>query len=80
MVAKEVCEAGVPGVPVWNIPQPVRDVMFRYVTDLEMNKADTEPMHHHISESESIKSSLLLLRGLIACGILNLLCSRSDGA
>ena len=70
ILAREVCEAGLPGVPVWNFPRHVRDVLFRYLTDLNMDEADMEPLQHHISNVESMRSSLLLLRGLIACGIL----------
>ena len=32
MVAREVCEAGLPGVPVWNLPQHIRAVLFRFLT------------------------------------------------
>ena len=70
MVAREVCEAGLPGVPVWNLPRHVRAVLFRFLTDLNMAEADTEPLQHHVFGVDSMKRSLLLLKGLIAGGVL----------
>ncbi|SLM38891.1 Protein of unknown function DUF3645 [Lasallia pustulata] len=70
MVAREVCEAGLPGVPVWNLPQHMRAVLFSFLTDLNMAEADTESLQHYIFGVESMKRSLLLLKGLIAGGVL----------
>ncbi len=69
MVAREVCEAGLPGVPVWNLPQHVRDVLYSFLTDLQMSEADTQPLEH-IFCVDSMRRSLLLLKGLIAGGVL----------
>ena len=70
MIASEVCEAGVPGVPVWNLPKHVRAVLFSFLTDINMNEADTEPLQHRVFAVDSMRKSLLLLRGLIAGGVL----------
>ena len=70
MVAREVCEAGVPGVPVWNLPQHVRAVLFRFLTDSNMAEADIGPLQHRVFAVDSTKKSLLLLKGLIAGGVL----------
>ena len=70
MVAREVCEAGLPGVPMWNLPQHVRAVLFRFLTDLDVGEADTEPLQHHVFGVESMRRSVLLLKGLIAGGVL----------
>ena len=69
-VAREVCEAGLPGVPVWSFPPHVRAVLFRFLTDLNMGEADAEPLQHHAFGVDSMRRSLLLLKGLIAGGIL----------
>ncbi len=70
MVAREVCEAGLPGVPVWNLPKHVRAVLFSFLMDLNMNEAGTEPLQHRVFAVDSTRKSLLLLKGLIAGGVL----------
>jgi len=70
MVAREVCEEGLPGVRVSHLPQHVRAVLFRFLTDLDMREADTEPLQHHVFGVDSMRRSLLLLKGLIAGGVL----------
>ena len=70
MVAREVCEAGLPGVPVWNLPQHVRAILLKFLTDLNMDEADTQPLQNRVFAVDSVRRSLLLLRGLIAGGVL----------
>ena len=70
MIAREVCEAGVPGVPVWNLPKHVRAVLFRFLTDINMGEADTELLQHRVFAVDSTRKSLLLLKGLITGGVL----------
>ena len=70
MVAKEMCEAGLPGVPVWNLPHHTRAVLYRFLTDINVDKTDTKPLEDDVLAIESMRRSLLLLRGLIAGGVL----------
>lgn len=70
MVASEVCEAGLPGVPIWNLPPHVRAVLYRFLMDLNMDEVDTEPLQHRLFVVDSTRKSLLLIKGLIAGGIL----------
>ena len=70
MVASEVCKAGLPGVPVWNLPQHVRAVLFSFLIDPNMDEADTGPLQHRVFAVDSTRKSLLLLKGLIAGGVL----------
>ena len=70
MVAIEVREAGLPGVPVWNLPQHVRTALFSFLIDLNMDEADTELLQHRVFAVDSTRKSLLLLKGLIAGGVL----------
>ena len=70
MVAREVCEAGLPGVPVWNLPHHVRAVLLNFLTDLNMDETDTETLQHRVFAVDSTRRSLLLLKGLIAGGVL----------
>lgn len=70
MVACEICRVGLPGVPIWNFPQNVRAVLFSFLTDPNIKEAESEPLQDLVFAVESTKKSLLLLRGLIAGGIL----------
>ncbi|KAK2765376.1 hypothetical protein FQN54_008222 [Arachnomyces sp. PD_36] len=70
MVARHVCDKGLPGIPVWNLPTDVRANLFRYLTEPFMTEADAEPLLSTVSNVESMKVGLLLLRGLIAGGVL----------
>jgi len=70
MVAREVCEEGLPGVRVSHFPQHVRAVLFRFLTDPDMREAETEPLQHYVFGVDSMRRSLLLLKGLIAGGVL----------
>jgi len=33
MVVRQVCDNGVPGVPVWSLPQSIRSALFEFLTD-----------------------------------------------
>lgn len=70
MVASEVCEAGLPGVPMWNLPQHVRAVLYSFLMDLNMDEVDTEPLQHRLFAVDSTRKNLLLIKGLIAGGVL----------
>jgi hypothetical protein len=70
IVARQLCENGLPGMPVWNLPQRVRTVLSRFLTDPELNATAIALVREASLGSESMRNSLLLLRGLFACGIL----------
>ncbi|KAI9820813.1 MAG: hypothetical protein M1826_000838 [Phylliscum demangeonii] len=70
MIARDVCEAGLPGVPVWNLSPYLRSALFRFLTDANMGEADAVPLQHQAFGVDSMKKSLLLLKGLLADGIL----------
>jgi len=70
LVARQVCEAGLPGVPVWNLPREVRSSLFGFITDLKPSLDDTQLLENVAFASDSMKKSILLLRGLFAGGIL----------
>ena len=70
MIGREVCEAGLPGVPVWNFPQDVRAVLFRLLTENNMSEEQIVSLQQKIFAVESMKRSVLLIRGLLAGGIL----------
>lgn len=70
MVARRLCQFGLPGVPVWNLPQEVRTALFEFLTNPEPILADPRLLQDTAFSSDSMKKSLLLLRGLFAGGIL----------
>lgn len=69
LIAKHVCNAGLPGVPVWNLSEDMRNVLYRYLTDPSIIEADIEPLQD-ILRVDTMRRSLLLLKGLIADGVL----------
>lgn len=69
LIAKEVCEAGLPGVPVWNLSEDVRNVLYRFLMDPSIVEADVESLQNVLS-IDTMRRSLLLLKGLIAGGVL----------
>lgn len=69
LVATQVCREGLPGVPVWNLSEDVRNALYRYLTDPKINEADVEPLQD-VFNIDTMKRSLLLLKGLIADGVL----------
>ncbi|KAF3484464.1 uncharacterized protein GIQ15_03788 [Arthroderma uncinatum] len=70
-VAHEICDKGLRGIPVWTLPHNVRKVLFRYLTDISMTEAEAKPLQDTVFTAESIKTGVLLLRGLIAGGVLS---------
>lgn len=70
LVAQQVCKEGLPGVPVWNLPEDARNVLYSFLTDPQINEADIEPLQNVFSV-DTMRRSLLLLKGLIADGVLS---------
>jgi len=48
----------------------VRAALSRFLTDLDIDEADTKLLQHHVLGVESMRRSLLLLKGLITDGVL----------
>ena len=70
LVARHVCETGLPGVPVWNLPQSVREVLIRYLTDPELNATPTQLVQGSAFNLDAIRNGLHLLKGLFSGGVL----------
>ena len=69
-VAQQVCENGIPGVPVWRLRRSTRDALFRFLVSPSWSSAATESLHNFGSGSESLEKALLLLKGLFGQGVL----------
>ncbi|MCJ1392993.1 hypothetical protein MMC18_005865 [Xylographa bjoerkii] len=70
MVAREVCDAGLPGVSVWNLPESVRANLFEFLTEADVTEEDIQPLKDRVLGVDLMWKSLLLLRGLLAGGVL----------
>jgi hypothetical protein len=68
-VVRQLCKIGLRGVNIWKLPQKARDDLFRFITDPSLDVATKQSIQKLLS-SESMKSGVLLLRGLFACGVL----------
>lgn len=70
LIAQEVCDAGLPGVPVWNLPESVRKFLYEFLINSEINRATIEMLEVGVFSVDSMRRSFLLLRGLISGGVL----------
>ncbi|PGH03628.1 hypothetical protein AJ79_07320 [Helicocarpus griseus UAMH5409] len=69
MIANRIREGGLPEVPVLHFPKVTRDILFRSLTTLSMTKGDLKLLDKLIFKLEN-RQDLLILRGLLAGGIL----------
>ena len=70
MIAEHIHDQGMPGLPVWNRSKQAGKLLLRYLTDIDMTEAEAMPLQVANFGVESIKKTLLLLRGLIAGRVL----------
>ena len=71
LIAKHICEVGIPGLPIWTFSSQMRNLLFRFFTEHAMNEADSRLLQQLMSETQSSENNLLLLRGLISGGVLS---------
>jgi hypothetical protein len=70
IVARQLCEAGLPGVPVSYLPPKVRTALFQFLTDPRFSATAAQSLQEAAFGSDTVRSGLLLLKGLFAGGIL----------
>lgn len=70
IVARQLCEAGLPGVPVSYLPPKVRTALFQFLTDPRFSAATMQSLQEAVFGSDTVRNGLLLLKGLFAGGIL----------
>ncbi|KAF2007622.1 hypothetical protein P154DRAFT_593169 [Amniculicola lignicola CBS 123094] len=69
-IAKHICSIGFMGFPVARQPQRVRNAILRYITEPGLTTDEIAGVEEEIFWTELTKGPLLLVRGLIAGGVL----------
>jgi hypothetical protein len=70
-VADEICASGLPGFPISRQPENVRGAVRRYITEPLLTEAEIAEVESCTSFwTDAIKGPALLLRGLLAGGVL----------
>ncbi|KAL7916768.1 hypothetical protein GGI35DRAFT_433976 [Trichoderma velutinum] len=72
LLAEEICTTGVPGLPIMRQPPAIRDCIHKYIlnSSLDINQISSVEVESGFF-TESMKGPLLLIRGLIAEGVLS---------
>ena len=70
VIARDICTTGLPRLPTWSFSPVLRETLFQFLTNPNVTDIEVEPVHRLFFESEFFANSLLLLRGLLAEGIL----------
>jgi hypothetical protein len=69
-LATQICMRGLDGFQISRQPEEVRQAVYTYITKYELDPAEIKAVEGSHFWIDTTKSSLLLLRGLIACGVL----------
>ncbi|KAK2624987.1 hypothetical protein QTJ16_005356 [Diplocarpon rosae] len=72
-VARHICETGMDGFPIARQPEAIRQAVFKYITERDLTPSDINQVENQSRESfwtGSTSHTLLLLRGLLASGVL----------
>jgi len=70
MLAQKICGGELSDLPVWRYPPKVRSQLYRYLTDVRIKHESAVPELYVSFDTDHGRSTLLLLRGLIADRIL----------
>ena len=68
-VARDICGAGLPGLPVWNLPSSLRAILLEYLVEPQTSAEKAELLRCAVGAT-SMWKSLLLLKGLIGDGVM----------
>ena len=72
-IASRICDTGLNGFPIARQPKPIREAVFRYITERNLTPEEivqVEDQSEGAFWGEHTRSTLLLLRGLFAGGVL----------
>jgi hypothetical protein len=70
LLAKRIVDHGVTGLPIRNQAEACSAAIYRYITEADLTIEQVDAVEKGRFWTESTKQSLLLVRGLIACGVL----------
>ncbi|SMR57643.1 unnamed protein product [Zymoseptoria tritici ST99CH_3D1] len=80
LIAGHICSSGLPSFAIIaRQPESVRSAVLTYLTKLELDKTEVDAVQAASNGgflTDSTRSSLLLLRGLLACGVLRFVFSQ----
>ncbi|TEY33340.1 hypothetical protein BOTCAL_0677g00030 [Botryotinia calthae] len=69
-IAQSICDQGLPGLSFFHFTKTERDTLCRFIIDPKITEKELSGFTHSPFATESMKKSLLLLRGLFAHGVL----------
>lgn len=69
-LADHICNSGLIGLQISRQPEDVRNTVHSYITKRELTAAEISAIETSLFWNETTKSPLLLIRGIIACGVL----------
>ncbi|KAM0720782.1 hypothetical protein Q7P37_003067 [Cladosporium fusiforme] len=69
-IAQDICKTGIGKLQVARQPKKVRDAVFSYITKIEIDDNEINAVEDGPIWTDTTKASLLLLRGMLAEGVL----------
>ncbi|KAK1990734.1 hypothetical protein LX36DRAFT_737974 [Colletotrichum falcatum] len=71
LVARHISEVGTKGLPMASQPSGVQNAVYMYISKADLSESEIAAVESSELWSASTKTTLLLLRGLVACQILS---------
>lgn len=78
LIAEFVCETGIGGFPIAHQPPTIRNAVRKYITQWELSPQESEEVEGSRFWGETTMNNILLLRGLLAGGILAFVLTRKQ--
>lgn len=75
-VAIVICEEGLPGAPLWTLPEEAREALACYLTSSHKDLLALDLLQETIPWPASMVKTLLMLKGLLGCGVLTFILSQ----
>ncbi|KAK7696887.1 hypothetical protein SLS64_014115 [Diaporthe eres] len=69
-LADHICNHGLDTFQVSRQPEEIRMAVHTYITKIQLSAAEISAVEHSLFWTETTKPPLLLIRGIIACGVL----------